>query len=112
MPLRKCPSLQSCGMCSSEHICSMSKPTKPKKPLQIQAETGLDSVTMFAALLFLAEKFPHRQFNTVELSLLSGIGRTALSQIRNAPDTPFSHGKCSLRRLDAWLDAHRGSKQD
>ncbi len=90
----------------------MSKSTASKIPPRLPDETGLDSVTMFAALLFLAEKFPHRQFNTVELSLLSGLGRTALSQIKNAPDSPFSLGKCSLRRLDEWLDSHPGFKQE
>ena len=74
-------------------------------------ETGLDSVTACAALLLLAEKFPHRQFNTLELTVLSGLGRTALSQIKNAPDTPFSLGKCSLRRLDEWLSEHPSFKQ-
>lgn len=90
----------------------MKKPTHSKPTAQPADESPLDSVTMFAALLFLAEKFPHRQFNSVELSLLSGLGRTALSQIKNASDTPFSLGKCSLRRLDAWLAAHPGFKQN
>jgi hypothetical protein len=74
-------------------------------------ESGLDSVTACAALLLLAEKFPHRQFTTLELTVLSGLGRTALSQIKNAPDTPFSLGKCSLRRLDEWLADHPSFKQ-
>ncbi len=74
-------------------------------------ESGLESVTACAALLLLAEKFPHRQFNTLELTVLSGLGRTALSQIKNAPDSPFSLGKCSLRRLDAWLADHPSFKQ-
>ena len=74
-------------------------------------ETGLDSVTACAGLLLLAERFPHRQFNTLELSVISGLGRTALSQIKNAKDTPFSLGKCSLRRLDEWLAAHPSFKQ-
>jgi hypothetical protein len=55
------------------------------------------------AFLFLAAKFPHRQFNSAELCVLSGVGRTAMSQIKNAKDTPFSLGKCTLQRLDAWL---------
>ena len=71
-------------------------------------DTALDSVTACAALLLLAGKFPHRQFNTTELSILSGLGRTALSHIKNAPDTPFSLSKCSLRRLDEWLASHPG----
>jgi hypothetical protein len=74
-------------------------------------EIGLDSVTACAALLLLADRFPHRQFNTIELAILSGLGRTALSQIKNAPDSPFSLGKCSLRRLDEWLACHAGFKQ-
>ncbi|MBV9009119.1 MAG: hypothetical protein JO354_08135 [Verrucomicrobia bacterium] len=67
--------------------------------------------TTIAALIFLAAKFPHRQFNSVELSVLSGIGRTAMSQIKNASDTPFSLGKCTLQRLDSWLAMHPGFKQ-
>jgi hypothetical protein len=75
------------------------------------ADEILSSATAIAALLFLAEKFPHRQFNSAELAILSGIGHTAISQIKNAPDTPFSLGKCTLRRLDAWLEKHPGCKQ-
>ena len=41
------------------------------------AGTGsFSSATTIAALLFLAAKFPHRQFNSAELSVLSGVGRT------------------------------------
>ena len=69
------------------------------------------ATTTIAALLFLAAKFPHRQFNSAELSVLSGIGRTAMSQIKNASDTPFSLGKCTLQRLDGWLAKHPGFKQ-
>jgi hypothetical protein len=72
---------------------------------------SFSSATAIAALLFLAAKFPHRQFNSAELSVLSGIGRTAISQIKNAPDTPFSLGKCTLQRLDGWLAKHPGFKQ-
>lgn len=70
------------------------------------------STTTIAALLFLAAKFPHRQFNSAELCVLSGIGRTAISQIKNAKDTPFSLGKCTLQRLDGWLAKHPGFKQE
>ena len=87
----------------------MKAPTSSATP-HSEDDAALDSVTACAALLFLADKFPHRQFNTTELSILSGLGRTALSQIKNAPDTPFSLGKCSLRRLDAWLASHPGFK--
>jgi hypothetical protein len=77
---------------------------------------GVDSFSSaiaIATLLFLAAKFPHRQFNSAELSVLSGIGRTAISQIKNAPtpDTPFSLGKCTLQRLDGWPVKHPGFKQ-
>ncbi len=86
-----------------------------KKTSTMTAEaTGPDSfssATAIAALLFLAAKFPHRQFNSAELSILSGIGRTAMSQIKNSQDTPFSLGKCTLRRLDGWLAKHTGFKQ-
>ncbi len=70
------------------------------------------SATTIAALLFLAAKFPHRQFNSAELAVLSGIGRTAMSQIKNTTDTPFSLGKCTLQRLDVWLAKHPGFKQE
>jgi hypothetical protein len=86
---------------------SKMQPTEP----ETNADDVLTSATAVAALLFLAEKFPHRQFNSAELSIVSGIGRTAMSQIKNATDTPFSLGKCTLRRLDAWLERHPGFKQ-
>jgi hypothetical protein len=70
------------------------------------------STTTIAALLFLAAKFPHRQFNSAELCVLSGVGRTAMSQIKKAKDTPFSLGKCTLQRLDIWLAKHPGFKQE
>ena len=82
-------------------------------PIQVEEAEGdsLNSATTIAALLFLAEKFPHRQFNSAELSIICGIGRTAMSQIKNAPDTPFSLGKCTMQRLDSWLAGHPGWKQ-
>ncbi|MBA3832226.1 MAG: hypothetical protein H0X34_10100 [Chthoniobacterales bacterium] len=77
------------------------------------AESGaFSSATTIAALLFLGAKFPHRQFNSAELCVLSGVGRTAMSQIKNASDTPFSLGKCTLQRLDTWLAKHPGFKQE
>lgn len=72
---------------------------------------AFSSTTTIAALLFLAAKFPHRQFNSAELCVLSGVGRTAMSQIKNADDSPFALGKCTLRRLDGWLARHPGYKQ-
>jgi hypothetical protein len=89
-----------------------SKPmtTHPREP-EVSTEDGISSATAAAALIFLAEKFPHRQFNGAELAVVSGIGVTAISQIKNAADTPFSLGKCTLRRLDAWLEKHPGFKQ-
>jgi len=72
---------------------------------------SFSTTTTVAALLFLAAKFPYRQFNSAELCILSGIGRTAMSQIKNAADTPFSLGKCTLQRLDAWLAKRPGFKQ-
>ena len=70
------------------------------------------STTTIAALLLLGAQFPHRQLNSAELCVLSGIGRTAMSQIKNASDTPFSLGKCTLQRLDKWLADHPGQKQE
>lgn len=89
----------------------MPKTAKNHQPEVADEDDSLSSATTFAALLFLAEKFPHRQFNASELCLLSGLGRTAMSQIKNADDTPFALGKCTLRRLDAWLRRHPGCKQ-
>ena len=83
----------------------------PIQEIEQAEEDSLSSATTIAALLFLAEKFPQRQFNSVELSIISGIGRTAISQIKNAPDTPFSLGKCTMQRLDSWLASHPGWKQ-
>jgi hypothetical protein len=83
--------------------------TRHRQPVENESFT---STTAIAALLFLAAKFPHRQFNSVELCVLSGVGRTVMSQIKNAADTPFSIGKCTLQRLDAWLAKHPGFKQE
>ncbi len=56
----------------------------------VAEDDSFSSTTTIAALLFLAAKFPHRQFNSAELCVLSGVGRTAISQIKNAADSPFS----------------------
>ena len=84
----------------------------PPPDLEIADSDAICSTTTIAALLMLGAQFPHRQFNSAELCVLSGIGRTAMSQIKNAPDTPFSLGKCTLQRLDRWLAKHPGQKQD
>jgi len=81
------------------------------KTVMEEMENEMDATTTLAALLFLAEKFPYRQFNGAELAVISGVGRTAMSQIRNASDTPFALGKCTLKRLDSWLASHPGFKQ-
>jgi hypothetical protein len=88
--------------------------TKPATTIEAEAaeHDSFCSTTTIAALLFLAAKFPHRQFNSAELCVLSGIGRTAMSQIKSAKDTPFSLGKCTLQRLDTWLAKHPGFKQE
>jgi hypothetical protein len=85
--------------------------TNSAKQLNRLETDSFSSTTTIAALLFLAAKFPYRQFNSAELCILSGIGRTAMSQIKNAADTPFSLGKCTLQRLDAWLAKRPGFKQ-
>src|SRR5438067_13418910 len=66
----------------------MAKQTSKKAVGQAEQECSF-SATTIAALLFLAAKFPHRQFNSSELCVLSGVGRTAMSQIKNAADSPF-----------------------
>lgn len=72
-------------------------------------ETG--SSAWLQGLFLLAIHHPTRQFDIVELSFLVGIGRPALSKIKNHPQTPFSLGKCSLTRLEAWLAKNSGFKQ-
>lgn len=89
----------------------MSKIATLAEPESLESDS-FSSATVIASLLLLAERFPHRQFNSAELSILSGVGRTAISQIKNAADTPFSLGKCTLQRLDAWLAGHPGFKQE
>jgi hypothetical protein len=87
------------------------KRTSEEEITAAKNDDSLSATATNAALLWLAAKFPHRQFNSAELCILSGIGRTAMSQIKNASDTPFSLGKCTLQRLDAWLASHPGFKQ-
>jgi hypothetical protein len=89
----------------------MTKTATPPKRKTEELDSSCAS-TAVAALLALAMQFPHRQFNSSELSILSGIGRTAMSQIKSATDTPFALGKCTLRRLDEWLAKHPGHKQE
>lgn len=89
----------------------MSKNTAFPEPDHTEDEGNVASVNQLLALLFLAEKSPHRQFNTSELALIAGLSRTTISQIKNAKDTPFSAGKCTPRRLDIWLRRHPGFKQ-
>ena len=55
--------------------------TRHRQPAENETFT---SATTIAALLFLAAKFPHRQFNSAELAVLSGIGRTAMSQTQTS----------------------------
>ena len=59
------------------------------------------STTTIAALLLLAATFPDRQFNSAELCV-SGIGRTSISQIKDAKD-PFSLGNSRSSALMPWL---------
>jgi hypothetical protein len=71
-------------MCSREHTLSLSKGTarmtkpSPTPDLEITDSEAICSTTTIAALLLLGAQFPHRQFNSAELSVLSGIGRTAM----------------------------------
>jgi hypothetical protein len=91
------------------HENHMSK--RQPKEFETATDEGLSFATSVAILLLLAEKYPHWQFNSKQLSKISGVGRTAMTQIRKASDTPFSMGKCTPRRLDAWLEKHPGYKQ-
>lgn len=51
-------------------------------------------------------KNPHHQFSLRELAIVSGLGHTTLKAIKKSENTPFSSGKCTVARLDAWLDAN------
>ncbi len=88
------------------------KTTARRKALCLEEADPLGAIKDLLGLMFLAEKFPHRQFDTSELAVLSGLGRSMISRIKNAPDTPFSGGKCTMRRLDCWLRRHPGFKRD
>jgi hypothetical protein len=57
------------------------------------------STTTIAASPFLAAKFPHRQFNSAELHVLSGVGRTAFS-MRGA------------KALSGGVRSHAGRKRE
>jgi hypothetical protein len=97
--------------CTHPKEPQMSKTAAPPEPDRVEDEGFVASTNQLLALLFLAEKSPHRQFNTKELALITGLSRTTISQIKNVTDTPFSAGKCTPRRLDNWLRRHPGFKQ-
>jgi len=90
-------------------LSSMATRRRTSKP-QPAVESGSMTAEDLLALYIIAERFPHRQFTPSQLAELSGLGRTMVSQIKNETDSPFSGGKCSLRRLDVWLDKHPGFK--
>lgn len=71
---------------------------------------GIDPDTLTLAFACLAQAFPTRQMNGAELCLASSIGRTAMSKISQATDTPFALGKCTAARLNEWLQKHPGFK--
>jgi hypothetical protein len=71
---------------------STDRPDKTESPYMVDAghfpveadlvsfgidQRNAEGARVFAALPFLAAKFPHRQFNSAELRVLSGVGRTA-----------------------------------
>ncbi|MDB6175564.1 MAG: hypothetical protein JWL59_4875 [Chthoniobacteraceae bacterium] len=74
-------------------------------------EDDIKDPLLIFALFQLASKFPDRRFTGAQLSILMGIGRTAISQIKNEPDSPFSLSKCTMKKLGRWLDQHSGYKQ-
>jgi hypothetical protein len=79
---------------NKEGIKMKSKSAKQHPPI----ENDSFSSTTIAALVFLAARFPHRQFNSAELCILSGIGRTALSQgLSNSEQLYWSK-----RRGESW----------
>jgi hypothetical protein len=85
--------------------------SKPRKTGQPDGKRFVFLHHNHRSITFSGRQVPHRQFNSAELCILSGIGRTAMSQIKNSPDTPFSLGKCTLQRLDMWLAKRPGFKQ-
>ncbi|MEY2561830.1 MAG: hypothetical protein QOH88_23 [Verrucomicrobiota bacterium] len=75
-----------------------------------QHHDGIQPDTLALALTCLATQFPDRQLNATELCIATGIGRTAMSKISAATDTPFALRKCTASRLNAWLQTHPGFK--
>lgn len=71
---------------------------------------GVAADTLTLALTCLAAQFPDRQLNATELCIATGIGKTAMSKINQADDTPFALQKCTASRLNAWLKTHPGFK--
>lgn len=71
-----------------------------------QHHDGIQPATLALALACLASQFPDRQLNATELCIATGIGKTAMSKISQADDTPFALQKCTASRLNAWLKTH------
>lgn len=112
-------------MCSDEHMNKRAKQTSTHAneatangagdvSREADQETDLDvfkanpSECLLAYYIGLHElaKNPHHQFSVVELAIVSGIGQTTLKAIKKSENSPFSSGKCTVARLDAWLDAN------
>jgi hypothetical protein len=82
----------------------MAAKPQPEKP------HGIEPETLALALACLVEQFPNRQLNGAELSIATGIGRTAMTKISQSTDSPFTLGKSTGARLNAWLQKHTGFK--
>src|SRR5438046_9400904 len=91
----------------------MAKQTSNKAVGQAEQECSF-SATTIAALLFLAAKFPYRQFNSAELCVLSGIGRTAMSQIKKARHfrSGNAHSSDWMLGLQSALDSSNSERLD
>lgn len=101
-------------MCSREHMPKRKKntPTNPDEGDTNPVDNSPDnpSLAWYIGLHELS-KNPYHQFSLKELAIVSGLGRTVISKIRQEPDAPFSGSKCSLSRLNEWLNGHLGFKQ-
>ncbi len=89
----------------------MNKRKSPRNSDAADDDDEINDPFSILLLFLLAYIVPQYRFTGTQLSILMGIGRTAISQIKNEPDTPFSLSKCTVKQLDAWLETHPSYKQ-
>ena len=88
----------------------MAKQTSNKAVGQAEQDCSF-SATTIAALLFLAAKFPHRQFNSNELCVLSALDARPCRRSRTPPTRRFRLENARYR-ADGWLAKHPGFKHE